>query len=101
MRMTAFGEKIKIFPTAAHRLSDQLLAVVITFGGVDHIEAGIERAVEQRSNSVFRRTLISDLRSSKSEDRDGHVGLSKAALFHQQSSRFVVAAFVSNAEPGK
>ena len=45
MRMTAFGEEIIFAAAIVNGLADQLLAVVITFGGVDHVETGIERAI--------------------------------------------------------
>ena len=80
--MTAFGKKIKFLATIADRLSDQSLAVVITLRGVDDVETGIERAIQQFGDSLGRRVLIADLRSSKSEDRDVHIGLSKATFFH-------------------
>src|SRR5438105_832271 len=81
--MTAFGKKIKFFSSIAHRLSDQLFTVVITFGRVDHVETGVERAVQQLCDRFRRSVLVADLGSSKSEDRDIHVGLSETALFHQ------------------
>jgi hypothetical protein len=82
VRMTALGEKIKFFSATAHCLSDQFFAVVVTFRGIDHIQTGIERAIQQFSDSFRRRVFVADLGSSKSEDRDIHVGLSKATLFH-------------------
>src|SRR5439155_23610968 len=82
MRMTAFGEKIKILSSIAHCLSDQLLAVVITFGGVDHVQAGVECAVQQLSDSFARSLFIANLRSTKAKHRNVHVGFSKAPLFH-------------------
>ena len=43
--MTALGEEIKFAAPFAHGLTDQLLAVVITLGGVDDVQSGIERAI--------------------------------------------------------
>ena len=45
MRMTAFGEKIKLLSPVADGLADQLFAAMITFRGVDHVKPGVERAV--------------------------------------------------------
>src|SRR5437016_2687353 len=81
--MAAFGEKIEFFPPIAYRLSDQLFAVIITFGGVDHVEAGVERAIEKLCDRFRRSLLVTDLGSSKSKSRNVHVGLSKATFFHQ------------------
>jgi hypothetical protein len=62
--MTALGEKIKFFSATAHCLSDQLFAVVVTFRGVDHIQTGIERAIQQFSDNFRRRVFVADLGSS-------------------------------------
>ena len=46
VRMTALGEEIKILSSIAHRLANQLFAVVITLGRVDDVQSGVERAVQ-------------------------------------------------------
>src|SRR5437870_9233014 len=81
VRMTALGEKIKFFSATAHCLSDQLFAVVVTFRGIDHIQTGIERAVQQFSDSFSGRGFLADLESSNPETRAVHAGLPKAPLF--------------------
>src|ERR1700730_8835258 len=80
--MTAFREEIKFFSALAHGCANQFLAVVITFGGVDHVQTGVERAVQKFGDSLRCGMLITDLRSSETEDRNIHVGLTKATLFH-------------------
>jgi len=43
--MTALGEKIKFLAAIATACPISSSPVVITFGRVDHVEAGVERAV--------------------------------------------------------
>jgi len=83
VRMAALGEQVKIAAPFAHRLADQFLAIVITFGGVDDVQPSVERAVQQFGHRLRGRALIADLRSAESDDGNLHVSLSEPPLFHR------------------
>ena len=51
--MTAFGEKIKVFPPIAHCFADQFFTAAVAFACVNDIEPGIERALQQFLNRVW------------------------------------------------
>ena len=82
MWMTALGEKIKFTSPFAHCLADELFAIVITLGRVDHVQTSLKRAVQQFRDRLGRCLLITDLGSAKAEDGNLHVGFSKSPLFH-------------------
>src|SRR5262249_56340888 len=70
-------------PTApAHRLADQLLAVLVALGGVDDVEAGVQRAVEEPRHRAAAHSLIADLRAPEAEDARFHVRLAELPSLH-------------------
>src|ERR1043166_9518798 len=79
--MAAFGEEIKILSAIADGLTNQLLAVVITFRGVDHVQPGVEGAVQQIGDRLSGRALIPNLRSAESENGNVHIGFTETPLF--------------------
>ena len=80
--MAAFGEQVEVLAPAVHGRADQLLAVEIAFGSVDHIEARVNRTVEQLSTVSASPLLVTDLRPTEPQDGYVHVRLAKAAFFH-------------------
>src|SRR5947207_1328482 len=65
-----------------NRLADQLLAVAITLGCIDHVQSGVERAVQKLGDKLLRRAFVTDLRTAKAEHGHVHVRFSKPSLFH-------------------
>src|SRR2546423_11400616 len=83
--MAALGEKIKFLASTADGLADEFLAIVITFGGVDHVQTGIECAVQQFGYRFRGGVLVSNLGSAEPEDGNVHICFSEAPLFHVSS----------------
>ena len=73
--MPALGEQMKFVAPPRHGLADQLLAVHVALGRVDHVQAGVERVAEQPGDDLGRRLLEADLRAAEAEHADLHVGL--------------------------
>ena len=66
----ALGEEVDTSRRrAADRLADQLLAVVVALRGVDHVEAGVERAAEQARDRPRGSRAGSRSRSRRSRAR--------------------------------
>src|SRR5580692_1280918 len=69
-RMPAFRHEHDFRAPLGNRLADQRLAIGITFGGVDHVDPGIERGVQNFIDSLLRDRLVANLGTAKSEDAD-------------------------------
>ena len=80
--MSALREEVKIVAPMADGLADQFLTRFVALGGVDHVQPGIERAVQQLLDRLCRRAFVADLGSAKAEHRDLHVCLAELPLFH-------------------
>src|SRR5439155_12226178 len=57
------------------------LAVVIDVGGVDEIDAAVERGVDDAQRLVFGRG-VAEVHGAQTERRDLHPGAAKAAVVH-------------------
>ena len=62
--------------------ADQLLAGVVTGGGVDDVEAGVERTVEQLFDRGRGNVAIADFRSAKADHVDRKSGSAKPPRLH-------------------
>ena len=62
--------------------ANQLFAGVVTGGGIDDIEAAIERAVEQLFDCARSDMLITDFRAAKAEHADCESGSAKPPRLH-------------------
>src|SRR5262249_11547660 len=80
--VAALSEEVDSTPTAAHRLPDQDLAVVVALGGVDDVQAGIERAAQEARHRGARRVLIADLGAAEAEHAHDHVGVAESSPLH-------------------
>jgi len=58
-------------------LADQLLAIRVAFGGIDHVDAGVERGAEDLLDGPLRHFLVADFRSAESERTDPNPGFAK------------------------
>src|SRR5262249_17353875 len=85
--VAALGEEVEITPTAAHRLPDQDLAVVVALGGVDDGQAGIERAGKEASHGSARCVLITNLGAAETENAHDHVGVAESSPLHEDGLR--------------
>src|SRR5256885_7152331 len=56
-RMAAFRKEIVVAPAFADCFSDQFFAAFIAFASVDNIQPGVERALEQASDSFLIRSF--------------------------------------------
>src|SRR5204862_4297771 len=79
------GEEMELAAPAAHRAPDERLAVGVALGGVDHVQAGVERGVEQPGRGALAHALVADLAAAEAERRDLHVGASEPPPLHQSS----------------
>ena len=83
--VATLGEQ-KIFVAApGGNFADLLFAVDIALGRVDHIQTGIEGAVNQSLDSLLGHAAIADLGAAVAEHRHVHPSLTKNALFHRLS----------------
>src|SRR3989442_1428067 len=80
--VAGFGEEIELPAPRAHRLADRRLAVLVTLGGVDDVEPGIERAAEQSLDRANRHPVVADLRAAEAQHAGDHAGPTKAAPLH-------------------
>ena len=62
--------------------ANQLFAGVVTGGGIDDIETGVERAVEQLFDGAHCHILITDFRSAEAENADRESGSAKPPRLH-------------------
>ena len=81
----ALGEEIELPAPAADRFADELLAVLVAFGGVDHVEAGVQRAAEQPCHRAAAHSLIADLGAAETQHAHLHVGIAEPSPFHTLS----------------
>src|SRR5262249_55511450 len=82
----ALGEEVHLVPARAEGLADEDLAVLVALGGIDHVEAVVERAAEQPLHRPEARALVTDLRAPEAEDADLHVGSTQPPLLHRSVS---------------
>jgi hypothetical protein len=54
--------------------ADHLLAVEVALGGVDDIQPGVPRVVEQPVDDGGRRMLVADLGAAEAQDTDVQIG---------------------------
>ena len=80
--VTTLSKQEVLVAAPGHRVADQFLATWVAFRGIDHVQAGVERAVEQPLGYWKRNALIADLGASKAKNRDIHAGFSESAFFH-------------------
>src|SRR5947207_457993 len=80
--MTALGEEIVFAATMARSFADQFFASFITFAGIDNIEPGIQRTVQQTFDGFFRRAFKANLGPAETKNANLHVCLAELPLFH-------------------
>src|SRR5262249_4605229 len=85
VRVTALGEQEVVVAPAGNGAADLLLAVDITFGGVDDVQSRIEGAVDQLVDRFEWRASKTDFRSAVAEDSNLHAGLAEGAFFHMRT----------------
>src|SRR5205823_3002443 len=83
LRVPALGEERKLRAPRGDGLADQFLALEVTLGGIDHVEAGVEGVAEQADDGLGGRLLVADLRAAEAEDADAHVRLAKLSRIHR------------------
>jgi hypothetical protein len=80
--MAALCEKVKVLPAMTDRLADKFFAAFVALGGIDDIQTGIERAVEQAADGLCGSVFVANFRASEAEHGDLHVRLAKLPFFH-------------------
>jgi hypothetical protein len=80
--VAALGEEVELAAPRANGTADELFAVLVALGGVDHVEPGVERAVQEPGDSAPAHALVADLRASESENARHHVGATEPASLH-------------------
>src|SRR6185436_20624639 len=78
----ALGEEVVVGPARADRAPDQLLAIVVAFRRVDHVEAGVERRAQQALDRPPAHALVADLRAPEAEHAHVHVRLAEPPALH-------------------
>ena len=91
--MATFSEEIVIFAALTHGLADQLLAGGVTLGRIDHVEAGIERFIEQGLGGFNGDAFIAYFRSAEAENAYTHIRFAEFASFHRSLSSKIKITF--------
>src|SRR6185503_19619046 len=78
----AFREQRNVSAASPDRFADEALAVVVALRGVDHVQAGVERAAEQPRHRPRADALIADLGAAEAEHARDDVRSSEPALLH-------------------
>jgi hypothetical protein len=73
--MTTFGKEVVVLAPRAHGCADQLFAGDVALGGVDDVEAGVQRAIQQFLYRGYGDALITNLRPAKAENAGKHIGI--------------------------
>ena len=83
--MPALREQEILGTSVTDGVTDLLFAVRVTGGGVDHVDPGIESAVQQAVNPGFKGVQRADLGPSEPQRTDIHIGGTHASSFHRQN----------------
>jgi len=67
LEVTTLGEQMDVRPSTGDRLTDEGLGVAVALRGVDDVEAGVERIVQQPTHGARLGTLEADLRAAEAE----------------------------------
>ena len=84
-RMSALGEKKKFMASFACHLPNEFLALLVTLGRVDHINAGVECALYQTIDQFS--AGVADVRAAEAEHGHVHIGLAETPPFHGRISK--------------
>src|SRR5215813_7294285 len=84
--VSALREEMKVAAAAAHRLADELFAVLVALRGVDHVETGVESAAEEPRHCTNADPLVTDLRTPEAENAHGQTGLAERPSLHARQS---------------
>src|SRR6267378_3037619 len=87
------GEEMELAAPAAHRAADERLAVGVALGGVDHVQAGVERGVEQPGRGALAHALVADPAAAEAERGDLQVGASEPPPLHHSSRQTLARQF--------
>jgi hypothetical protein len=77
------GDLVVLARAIRDGVADQRLGVSVALGGVDDVEAGVERFLQQQSNAARIGGLEADLRAAESEHADPQSRPAELALLHQ------------------
>ena len=79
--MPALRHQHNLGAALGNRLADQRLAVGVALGGIDHVDAGVERGVQNLIDGLLRDRLVANLGTAESKRADSKPGLSQRAIF--------------------
>ena len=99
--VAAFGEEMKLVAPLRDRFTNELFAVGVTFGGVDYVDAGIERGAKNFCRRFRAGALVADFRAAESEHTDLETGFSEDALFHRLSIKQTARRFETPQDRGR
>src|SRR5260370_13557981 len=80
--MTRFGEQKILVPAFRCILADLLFAIDVALGRIDHVQTGIEGAVDQPLDSILWHAAIAVLGATVAGHGYVHPGFTENALFH-------------------
>src|SRR5262249_24313695 len=83
--VAALCEEVVVPAALADRAADQDLAVLVALRGVYHVEACVERAVQQPGHRPGAHALITDLRAPETEHAGHHIGRTEPSPLHVSS----------------
>jgi hypothetical protein len=86
LEVAALGEQVDIAAPPGDGLADERLRVAVALGGVDDVEAGLERVVEQPPHRCHLDAIEADLGPAKPQHADVQLGPPERAPDHRHSS---------------
>src|SRR5579872_4295272 len=99
--VAAFGEEMKLVAPMRDGFANEPFAVSVTFGGVDDVDAGIERGAKNLCRRFGAGALVADFRAAESEHADIETGFSEDALFHRLSIKQTARRFETPQDRGR
>ena len=79
--MPAFRHEDNLGAPFCDRVADQSLALGIALSGIDHVDTGVERGIQNLIDGLLRDRLVADLRPAESKSAHPEPGLSQHAIF--------------------
>jgi hypothetical protein len=80
--MTTLGKEEDLIASMPDRAPDLGLALGVAFGGIDHVEPGIKRRVEQAIHVGLGRIFEADFGSAEAERAHPPTKTTQGAWFH-------------------
>jgi len=79
--VAAFGYQDDFLAPGAERAAELLFAVAVAFGGIDQVEAGVDRGIEKLRERAPVGAAATALRAAEADSADAKPGASEDSMF--------------------